>query len=298
MKIINLIGVFFLVSFSPINNNLKETPTNLSIEKKSLNNDEPFVFDNPKKVVGLIKTTSSYRMIAISSHFEISTLSNDYSNLQFYFEFDFYISSIIGANTTSGSSVYYTHYESSYFTASATDFFEEESLTIEIVTDFDSNKYLNYYIEINSSPATLLEYHSSAISLNSNDYFSTTNIYYVELAYYQIEFYNINTTFNEIYDYGYFNGYGKGSIDGYEQGETAGEITGYNNGYTDGFNIGYESGLLESDNANFEFSWLETLFNGANTIFSIEIFNGFKLWYLFAIPLIIALIVGVLKFLR
>ena len=69
-----------------------------------------------------------------------------------------------------------------------------------------------------------------------------------------------------------------------------------NNAYNDGYNTGYEIGKQDGINTNLNDTNPITLaFSSLDNIFSVEIFPGFKLWYLLGIPLIIALIFLVLK---
>lgn len=80
-----------------------------------------------------------------------------------------------------------------------------------------------------------------------------------------------------------------------------GESIGYDNGYSEGESIGYENGYIEGfgdGEKALDFTFLSKIFEQAKSFFDMEMFPGFKLVYLIAGPLIIALIVGVLKFLR
>jgi len=82
--------------------------------------------------------------------------------------------------------------------------------------------------------------------------------------------------------------------DTYDQGYNAGYDQGYNTGNINGYNEGYQAG---NKNA-YSPSWMESLFASLDKIFQVEIFPNFKLWYLIGAPLMVALIVAVLKFLR
>lgn len=95
-----------------------------------------------------------------------------------------------------------------------------------------------------------------------------------------------STTTSIAYNNGYENGYNTGKTDGYSEG--------YNAGYA----TGNEAGKITANSNAFNFTWLTTLFEGLNTIFNVEIFPNFKLWYLIGIPLIISLVVAVFKILR
>lgn len=89
---------------------------------------------------------------------------------------------------------------------------------------------------------------------------------------------------NETYSFGFEDGYYRGYHDGLsENGRDA-----YEQGYEDGYN----------DSSLDPMTFISSIFSGINDIFSVEIFPGFKIWYLIGAPLIVALIIGVLKFLR
>lgn len=81
-----------------------------------------------------------------------------------------------------------------------------------------------------------------------------------------------------------------------------GESIGFENGYSEGESIGFENGYDIGFENGGEFSispnYLTVIFDKVNDFFQIEIFPNFKLWYLIGAPLIVALIIGVLKFLR
>lgn len=86
-----------------------------------------------------------------------------------------------------------------------------------------------------------------------------------------------------------------------EYNYSLGESTGYENGYSEGEEIGFENGYkkgFDDGEKALDFTFLSKIFEQAKSFFDMEIFPGFKLVYLIAGPLIIALIVGVLKFLR
>lgn len=82
--------------------------------------------------------------------------------------------------------------------------------------------------------------------------------------------------------------------DTYDQGYNVGFDKGYNEGNISGYNEGYTAGQKNA----YSPSWMESLFSSLDKIFQVEIFPNFKLWYLIGAPLMVALIVAVLKFLR
>lgn len=86
-------------------------------------------------------------------------------------------------------------------------------------------------------------------------------------------------------------------------GEQTGQSLGYQNGYTagkaDGELIGYQNGYAAgTSESEYSVSWVSSVFNSVNDFLNLEPLPGFKLWYIFGIPLVIALVLGVLKFLR
>lgn len=68
--------------------------------------------------------------------------------------------------------------------------------------------------------------------------------------------------------------------------------------YEEGYRTGYEVGYTDGEDNTYNNSWLESIFNAVNVIFSIEVFPGFKLWFLIGAPLMISLVVAVFKILR
>lgn len=68
--------------------------------------------------------------------------------------------------------------------------------------------------------------------------------------------------------------------------------------YEQGYQVGYEKGYTDGEDNTYNNSWLESIFNAVNVIFSIEVFPGFKLWFLIGAPLMISLVVAVFKILR
>lgn len=82
--------------------------------------------------------------------------------------------------------------------------------------------------------------------------------------------------------------------DTYDQGYNVGFNKGYNEGNISGYNEGYKAGQKNA----YSPSWMESLFASLDKIFQVEMFPNFKLWYLIGAPLMVALIVAVLKFLR
>lgn len=72
----------------------------------------------------------------------------------------------------------------------------------------------------------------------------------------------------------------------------------YANGYNDGLDIGFENGVQQAEEQSFSLDWLNVIFNSVNQFLNIEIINGFKLWYLFGVPLIISFVFMILKMFR
>lgn len=60
----------------------------------------------------------------------------------------------------------------------------------------------------------------------------------------------------------------------------------------------YTRGLNDAELFQFNFEWLSSIFDSLSAVLNIELFNGFRLWYLIGIPAFILLIYGVLKFFR
>lgn len=73
---------------------------------------------------------------------------------------------------------------------------------------------------------------------------------------------------------------------------------GFDSGYTSGYADGKASAQQEIQQDSFNTSWLTSLFNSISNILSIEIFNGFKIWYALGIPLFLSFIFIILKFFR
>lgn len=60
----------------------------------------------------------------------------------------------------------------------------------------------------------------------------------------------------------------------------------------------YTRGLNAAETFSFNFEWLSSIFDSLSNVLNIELFNGFRLWYLIGIPAFILLIYGVLKLFR
>lgn len=60
----------------------------------------------------------------------------------------------------------------------------------------------------------------------------------------------------------------------------------------------YSRGLNDAETFSFNFEWLSSIFDSLSNVLNIELFNGFRLWYLIGIPAFILLIYGVLKLFR
>lgn len=72
----------------------------------------------------------------------------------------------------------------------------------------------------------------------------------------------------------------------------------YSKGYNEGLQIGFENGVQQAEEQSFSLDWLNVVFNSVNQFLNIEIINGFKLWYLFGVPLIISFVFMILKMFR
>lgn len=335
MKIINLVGVFLISSFStPCA--LKDTPNNLIIEKKealygSINNT---ILDIPFWAVYAPEQDFIYNASFILSDFRLNyeTVDNTFNGIylnSLYFKTALQISTTDYDNTT----------EIQYYT------FIENNITLNKNIDFNNNYgYLDLNtlmnLESTSGHLGIAPYYNTDVELfyrtsstyellwtadqdsmtniflsfliwldgNTEQIIADTgvqNIFNGYITYFRgsltlIDFNNLKQFYDFGFNVGDTEGYGRGTIDGYNTGYEQGYNVGESNGYSMGFDIGYESGYTDGNEGkgDFDFVWLTTLFNSLNAILSVEILNGFRLWYLFAIPLVVALIVGVMKLLR
>ena len=122
------------------------------------------------------------------------------------------------------------------------------------------------------------DYYYMNLEIPINDYFDNPNVY-------NLCEYNFNLIYNV--ELAYEQGYNRGYRDGLSNNnENLGQA--YEQGYEDGYN----------DSSLNPMTFISSIFSGINEIFSVEIFPEFKIWYLIGAPLIVALIIGVLKFLR
>lgn len=334
MKIINLVGVFLICSFStPCA--LKDTPNNLNIDKKSANYTKEKVDQLCLPIWNVFSPSRDFVWGAniIFNQFNISysTVDNTFERVQ--------LNSFSFRTTLEIFTIDYDITKEIQYTS-----FVDKSVNLDTIINFNNNygslyfsgglNLLNNTGELGIGPAysgiigltylggsinTLWETTSDPIaniyilfltwlSQNSSQVIYDTGIQNIYNGY-VLNYESILTIidFNELkqfYDYGYnvgdTEGYGRGTIDGYNTGYEQGYNVGESNGYSMGFDIGYESGYIDGNEGqgDFDFVWLTTLFSSLNAILSVEILNGFKLWYLFSIPLVVALIVGVMKLLR
>lgn len=334
MKIINLVGVFLICSFStPCA--LKDTPNNLIIEKKSANYNKERIDELCLPIWNVFNAERDFVWGAniIFNQFTInySTVDNTFERVQ--------LNSFSFRTTLEVFTIDYDNTREIQYTS-----FIDKSVQLNSSITFNDNygyllfggslKLLDNSGDIGIGPVyrgTLeLTYFGGSIvqfwgttsdpianiylsfliwlSANSNQVISDTGIQNIYSGY-VLNYSSILTLidFNELkqfYDYGYnigdTEGYGRGTIDGYNTGYEQGYNVGESNGYSMGFDIGYESGYIDGNEGrgDFDFVWLTTLFSSLNAILSVEILNGFRLWYLFAVPLVVALIVGVMKLLR
>lgn len=112
-----------------------------------------------------------------------------------------------------------------------------------------------------------------------------------------LDFYDPISLYNSITNTSYQLAYMLYS-DSFESGYEAGKTEGYNQGYQTGKTDGYSEGYADGSDGSFSPSWLSALFSSLDAIFQVEIFPSFKLWYLIGAPLMVALVIAVLKFLR
>ena len=335
MKIINLVGVFLISSFSTPYA-LKDTPNNLIIEKKEANITE---LSNDNLCLPLWSVFNPDRDFIYSANIIFSGFQLDYDTVgnsfdevivnSFRFTTSLEILTIDYDNTVE---IQYSQTIETRRDINQTIIFNEDygelifggSLELSntgsstgLGPNYQGQVYLAY---LNNHEISLLWSSATEPIYNIYIYFITwlqQNINQVKidtgldnvLTGYTLN-YQTNITlidyseYKTFYDFGYSigdtEGYGRGTIDGYNTGYEQGYNVGESNGYSMGFDIGYESGYTDGNEGkgDFDFVWLTTLFSSLNTILSVEILNGFKLWYLFAVPLVVALIVGVMKLLR
>lgn len=176
-----------------------------------------------------------------------------------YFQTERYIINEIKAFTMN----FYTYFDyAQYPIESARDYTNIE-FEIELEYELFNGNYDYYYQNIE---IPINEYFDNPLVFNLSEHNSILR-YNVELAYEQ--------------------GYNRGYRDGLSNNnEELGQA--YEQGYEDGYN----------DSSLNPMTFISSIFSGINEIFSVEIFPGFKIWYLIGAPLIVALIIGVLKFLR
>lgn len=337
MKIINLVGVFLICGIStPCALKDKDTPNKLIIDKKEAlyektNNtilDIPFwsvyapeqdfiynasfIFSNFQlnyetidntfngiylnslffKTALQISTTDYDNTIEIQNYTFIENNITLNKNIEFNNSYGYLdLSTLINLESTSG------HLGIAPYYKSAVELFYRTSNTYELLWNADqesmTNLFLAFMIWLDGNSEQIIA--DTGVQNIYNGYFTN---YSGSLT--LIDFNDLK----QFYDYGYnvgdTEGYGRGTIDGYNTGYEQGYNVGESNGYEMGHEIGYESGYIDGNDGkgDFNFVWLTTLFNSLNAILSVEILNGFHLWYLFSIPLVVALIVGIMKLLR
>lgn len=75
---------------------------------------------------------------------------------------------------------------------------------------------------------------------------------------------------------------------------------GFNDGYEEGYEDGEADGFINGENSKntFNLDWLTAIFSAVNMILSVEIFYGFKLWYIVGIIGLLGVVYGVMKLWR
>lgn len=337
MKIISLIGVFLICGLSFPPNAPKDTPINLNITKKEATitelprdkiclpiwnvfaPDRPFVysaniiFDNFNIDYDTIDNTfNEITLNNFSFNTTLEIISIDYDNtIEVQYTTTIPTAVYINQNIT-----FNNNYGEIGFAGSLKLLNTSGSLGIGPL--YQGNIYLIYISDSSNSQEL---WHTATepiyniymtfiqwLNINSSQIISDTGITNIYNGYVlNYETYDTLIDFSEYkyyYDYGYnvgdTEGYGRGTMEGYNTGYEQGYNVGESNGYSMGFDVGYESGYIDGNEGqgDFNFVWLTTLFSSLNAILSVEILNGFRLWYLFAVPLVVALIVGVMKLLR
>ena len=96
--------------------------------------------------------------------------------------------------------------------------------------------------------------------------------------------------YNVGYEDGYPVGYQEGKDDGIDEGFQLGYDEGFEDGQDDGIDIGIPIGYNQGIAKNLSSNWLTQTFTSITNIFKIEIFPGFKIGFLLAIPLVFMLL--------
>lgn len=169
------------------------------------------------------------------------------------------------------------------------DIFNDE-IEEELYINFSNINYNINFFEINITPFITLR--------DNNLNYVTFEIlffgYQVDDGIYNLVYHNSNnltfkyslTGWNSNDNYTSFLNYEIDYTTYYDLLTLKSDDTSYKKGYQDGLKGSYSP------------SWMENLFNSLNIIFNVEIFPNFKLWYLIGAPLMVAVVVAVLKFLR
>lgn len=172
--------------------------------------------------------------------------------------------------------IQYTINEIKAISANFYSYFDYAQYPIESARD-----YTNIELEIELEYELFngnFDYYYINLEIPLNDYFD--NPYVFNLCEHNtILIYNVELAYEQGYTRGYRDGLSNNN-------ENLGQA--YEQGYEDGYN----------DSSLNPMTFISSIFSGINNIFSVEIFPGFKIWYLIGAPLIVALIIGVLKFLR
>lgn len=178
---------------------------------------------------------------------------------------------------------------------------------------YESVKYMLNNIENDNA----LFYSTITISIDqtqsSSQYFGQGSY-----CYFGIEIFVKNDSLTNVYDNGFSEGaaatYDEAYQAGFEKGElkgiseTAADIPGreqaaYDRGYEAGEEKGFAEGFDEGYGAaessqSYGIDFFSSVLNSVGDFLNREIIPGFRLWYIIAIPMMIALVYGVLKLLR
>lgn len=166
---------------------------------------------------------------------------------------------------------------------------EIETISVHFYSEFDYSQYpiesardfTNISLEIEFEYGLFngnFDYYYINVEIPINEYFDNPYVFNL-CEHSSILIYNVELAYEQGYTRGYRDGLSNNN-------ENLGQA--YEQGYEDGYN----------DSSLNPMTFISSIFSGINNIFSVEIFPGFKIWYLIGAPLIVALIIGVLKFLR
>lgn len=236
------------------------------------------VNDSPSDFMGDIIYDLNLEFYTTTYEFEMNFHKNkDSLNFSADYEFFYHLSFVIDDINYNGEiletsliswfTIYvYFDFDFSQYPIESAFAYSNPVVSVEIELELHNGEYLYFSSPNYEIPFTNEFDNPFVINLNNSHYF---------------------TLANDNYSWGFEDGYYRGYHDGLsENNEGLGQA--YEQGYNDGYN----------DSSLNPMTFISSIFSGINEIFSVEIFPGFKIWYLIGAPLIVALIIGVLKFLR